>query len=90
MVWNGLVIAAIPSWLALGSTLPLMMWVLLGLATLMASFFMYRTLVHSTGAIPSEYYSEQKRPGYKAYQQRTNRFFPAPPKPVTEPSERPR
>lgn len=90
MVWNGLVIAAIPSWLALGSTLPLMMWVLLGLATLMASFFMYRTLVYSTGAIPSEYYSEQKRPGYKAYQQRTNRFFPAPPRPVTEPSEKPR
>ena len=89
MVWNGLVIAAIPSWLALSASLSWPMWILLGLATLMASFFMYRTLVYSTGAIPSEYYSEQKRPGYRAYQQRTNRFFPGPPKSVPDPSQKP-
>jgi steroid 5-alpha reductase family enzyme len=87
MVWNGLVIAAIPSWLALSSSLPQLVWALLGLATLMASFFMYRTLVYTTGAIPAEYYSAQKRPGYQAYQQRTNRFFPGRPKPIAKPSQ---
>jgi steroid 5-alpha reductase family enzyme len=35
-------------------------------------------LVHYTGAVPSEHYSVQKRPEYKAYQQSTNRFFPGP------------
>lgn len=78
MVWNGLIVAAIPSWIALRSQETFVIWVLLGLGLLLASVFMYRTLVHLTGAIPSEYYSEQKRPDYKAYQQRTNRFFPGP------------
>jgi steroid 5-alpha reductase family enzyme len=39
---------------------------------------MYSTLVYVTGAVPSEYFSAQKRPGYKDYQQTTNRFFPGP------------
>jgi steroid 5-alpha reductase family enzyme len=78
MVWNGLIVAAIPSWIALRSQETFVIWSLLGLGLLLASVFMYRTLVHLTGAIPSEYYSEQKRPYYKAYQQRTNRFFPGP------------
>jgi len=78
MVWNGLIVAAIPSWITLRSQETFVIWVLLGLGLLLASVFMYRTLVHLTGAIPSEYYSEQKRPDYKAYQQRTNRFFPGP------------
>ena len=65
MVWNGLIVAAIPSWLALRSQETLAIWLLLGLGLLLASAVMYRTLVHLTGAIPSEYYSEQKRPGYK-------------------------
>ena len=78
MVWNGLIVAAIPSWIALRSQETFVIWVLLGLGLLLASVFMYRTLVHLTGAIPSQYYSEQKRPDYKAYQQRTNRFFPGP------------
>lgn len=82
MVWNGLIVAAIPSWLALRSQETLAIWLLLGLGLLLASAVMYRTLVHLTGAIPSEYYSEQKRPGYKVYQQRTNRFFPGPRRPV--------
>ena len=38
----------------------------------------YQTLAHYTGAKPAEYYSVQKRPGYAAYQQTTNRFFPRP------------
>jgi len=39
---------------------------------------MYKTLVYTTGAIPSEYFSLQKRPDYKEYQKTTNRFFPGP------------
>ena len=78
MVWNGLVIAAIPSWLALRGAESDLVWLLLGLGLLLASKFMYSTLVYITGAVPSEYYSAQKRPGYKEYQQQTNRFFPGP------------
>jgi len=78
MVWNGLIIAAIPSWLSLKGAESDPVWFLLGLGLLMASKFMYSTLVYTTGAVPSEYYSVQKRPDYKEYQQQTNRFFPGP------------
>ena len=78
MVWNGLVIAAIPSWLALQSTESSAVWLLLGVGLLFTSRVMYSTLVYATGAAPSEYYSVQKRPAYTEYQQRTNRFFPGP------------
>jgi steroid 5-alpha reductase family enzyme len=78
MVWNGLVIAAIPSWLALQSSETTLVWMLLGAGLLFTSRVMYSTLVYATGAVPSEYYSVQKRPGYTEYQQRTNRFFPGP------------
>jgi steroid 5-alpha reductase family enzyme len=78
MVWNGLVIAAIPSWLSLRGAESDALWLLLGLGLLLASKFMYSTLVYITGAVPSEYYSAEKRPGYTDYQQQTNRFFPGP------------
>ena len=78
MVWNGLVIAAIPSWLSLRGLETDPVWYLLGLGLLMASGFMYASLVFITGAVPSEYYSAQKRPGYTDYQKQTNRFFPGP------------
>ena len=78
MVWNGVVIAAIPSWLALYSAESVLIWALLGLGLLMVSYGLFATLVRYTGAVPSEYYSAQKRPGYKAYQQQTNQFFPGP------------
>ena len=78
MVWNGLVIAAIPSWLSLKGFESEPVWFLLGIGLLLASKFMYTTLVYTTGAVPSEYYSVQKRPDYKDYQQQTNRFFPGP------------
>jgi len=80
MVWNGLVIAAIPSWLALRGAESELLWWLLGLGLLLASKFMYSTLVYITGAVPSEYYSAQKRTGYREYQKQTNRFFPGPAK----------
>jgi steroid 5-alpha reductase family enzyme len=78
MVWNGLVIAAIPSWLALHDHESIIIWGLLGAGLLMASKMMYSTLVYHTGAVPAEYYSVQKRPEYKAYQETTNIFFPGP------------
>ena len=78
MVWNGLVVAAIPSWLALQNTESTLIWGLLGAGLLFTSRMMYSTLVYVTGAVPSEYYSAQKRPGYAEYQQHTNRFFPGP------------
>ena len=80
MVWNALVIASIPSWLALINTESLPMFIFIGLGLLFASRAMYVTLVTYTGAVPSEYYSVQKRPAYKDYQQTTNMFFPGPKK----------
>ena len=75
-IWNSLIIISIPSWLALQSSESLIIWVLLGLALLFVSIMMYNTLVYLTGAIPSEYYSLQKRPNYKSYTKRVNMFFP--------------
>jgi steroid 5-alpha reductase family enzyme len=80
MVWNGLLIAALPSWLALQGVENAMLWLLLGAGLLFTSKVMHDTLVYGTGAVPSEYYSLQKRPDYKEYQLRTNRFFPGPQK----------
>ncbi len=78
MVWNGLVIAAIPSWMALYQQESIIIWGLLAAGILMASRMMYTTLVFYTGAVPAEFYSVQKRPEYKDYQQTTNIFFPGP------------
>ena len=78
MVWNGLIIASIPSWILLYNAESVTIWILLGLGLLFTSRMMYTTLVYHTGAIPSEYYSLKKRPEYKSYQQTTNIFFPGP------------
>jgi steroid 5-alpha reductase family enzyme len=88
MVWNGLVVMALPSWLALkdiqseifNDQVDQILWLLLGAGLIYVSRMMYLTLVYGTGAIPAEHYSVQKRPGYKDYQKTTNRFFPGPPK----------
>ncbi len=76
MVWNGLIIASIPSYISLFNSEIFWLWIFLGVALLYTSRIMYITLVYLTGAVPSEYYSVQKRPAYKAYQQSTNIFFP--------------
>lgn len=76
MVWNALMIAAIPSWLALQSSEHIVVWILLGLGLLFVSRIMYLSLVYLTGAVPSEYYSLKKRPDYKNYQKQVNMFFP--------------
>ena len=80
MVWNGLIIASIPSYISLFDSEALWLWIMIGVALLYTSRIMYISLVYLTGAIPSEYYSAQKRPAYKAYQQSTNIFFPGPKK----------
>lgn len=76
LVWTGIVIAAMPSWLALRLVEPGYVWVVLGVGSVAASLMMYVTLVYLTGAIPSEYYSVRKRPEYRRYQETTNMFFP--------------
>lgn len=80
MVWNALVIAAIPSWWQLYQTEHIAIFILLGLGLLFVSKIMYTTLVQYTGAVPAEFYSVQKRPEYKTYQATTNMFFPGPTK----------
>ena len=80
MVWNGLIIASIPSFILLFDSEALWLWIMIGVALLYTSRIMYITLVYLTGAVPSEYYSAQKRPNYKKYQQSTNIFFPGPKK----------
>ena len=76
MVWNGLIIASIPSYIGLYRQESFIIFAFLGLSLIYTSRIMYLTLVYLTGAIPSEYYSVQKRPDYKAYQESTNMFFP--------------
>jgi len=78
MVWNGLVIASIPSLIHMFEFEHVAIWGLLAVGILFASRAMYVTLVYYTGAVPAEYYSVLKRPEYKAYQQTTNMFFPGP------------
>lgn len=80
LVWTGVVIASIPSWLALRGSEADFVWAVLGIGGLGASVMMYITLVYLTGAIPSEYYSVRKRQDYKHYQETTNMFFPWLPK----------
>jgi steroid 5-alpha reductase family enzyme len=78
LVWTAMVIASIPSWLALYTQIHFITWLLLGAGLLFVSKIMYTTLVHYTGAVPAEYYSVKKRAEYKNYQKETNRFFPGP------------
>jgi steroid 5-alpha reductase family enzyme len=76
LVWTGLVVAAVPSWLSLKSTEAFATWIVLGLGAMCASMMLYITLVYLTGAKPAEYYSVRKRPAYKEYQEKTSMFFP--------------
>jgi steroid 5-alpha reductase family enzyme len=76
LVWSGIVIAAMPSWLSLYTTEQAYVWLVLGIGGAGASLMLYITLVYLTGAIPAEYYSVRKRAEYKHYQETTNMFFP--------------
>jgi len=79
MVWNGLVVMAMPSLLHLFDVEPVWVAGLLTLGLFFVPRLMYVTLVFYTGAKPAEFYSVQKRPDYADYQKTTNRFFPGPP-----------
>eukprot|EP01079_Euglenida_sp_SAG-EU17-18_P010734 gene10734-290_t len=73
MVWNALVLVAIPSlpyirW-AVGD--PLYAHVADAAMMLMVPLGMYYCLVHWTGANPAEYFSALKRPAYSEYQRST-------------------
>jgi len=80
MVWNSLIITSIPSLLALWQTpeeaLLVKVGMTMGLIT--TSTMMYQCLVNYTGAIPAEFYTVQKRPGYVKYQKMVNMFVPGP------------
>ncbi|MFC9440254.1 DUF1295 domain-containing protein [Nocardia sp. NPDC057030] len=78
MQWNAVAVMCLPELVDhLGRTnLYTAIWLVIGL--LGCSVTMYWCLVFYTGAVPAEYYSMQKRPDYRDYQARTNRFFPGP------------
>lgn len=76
LVWTGIVIAAMPSWWVLRDSEVGYLWAVLGVGGVGASVMLYITLVYLTGAKPAEYYSVQKRPAYRHYQETTNMFFP--------------
>ena len=76
LVWTGLVIATLPSWIALRGAEALPIWFILGVGAAGASVMLYITLIYLTGAKPAEYYSVRKRAEYKAYQEKTSMFFP--------------
>ena len=76
LVWTGIVIATVPSWLVLQANETVFVWMIMGIGSLLASVMLYITLVYLTGAKPAEYFSVQKRAGYKAYQETTSMFFP--------------
>lgn len=74
--WHGLILVALPSLLRLGDDVGPLAWSVLAVALLGISALMYWVLVHYTGAIPAEHFSVQRRPGYRDYQRRVNRFVP--------------
>ncbi|MEM7355023.1 MAG: DUF1295 domain-containing protein, partial [Acidobacteriota bacterium] len=78
MVWNGLVLMAIPALPHLFELESALVAALLTAGLFFVPRLMYMTLVYYTGAKPAEYYSVQKRPDYAEYQRTTNRFFPGP------------
>ena len=86
MVWNSLILASIPSLMALWKTEEEALLTKIGItwSLFMVSKMMYGCLVSYTGAEPAEYYSVLKRPGYKDYQKQVNMFFPGPRTPLRE------
>ena len=82
MVWNALIVMSIPSWIALEGRVHVVLWIAIGLCTVFLARIMYTVLTQYSGAKPAEFYSVQKRPGYRAYQARTRMFFPARPREI--------
>jgi len=80
MVWNAMIISSISSFNAAFSEDQQLVWIIICIGMFYISYIMYTTLVYYTGAVPSEFYTLQKRPNYKEYQDQTNMFFPGPKK----------
>ena len=80
MVWNAMIISSLSSLIIAFSTDQQVVWIIIVVGLFYISYIMYTTLVYYTGAVPSEFYTLQKRPNYKAYQEQTNMFFPGPKK----------
>ncbi len=76
LVWLGLTISSLPSLIALSAEAPWIQSALLAAGLAYLPYLMYQVLVHYSGAVPAEFYSRQKRPGYADYQRRVPRFFP--------------
>ncbi|MDA9627351.1 DUF1295 domain-containing protein [Flavobacteriaceae bacterium] len=80
MVWNAMIISSFSSLVIAFSKDQQLVWIIICIGLFYISYIMYTTLVYYTGAVPSEFYTLQKRPNYKAYQEQTNMFFPGPKK----------
>ena len=78
MVWNAMIISSLSSLIIAFSTDQQVVWIIIVVGLFYISYIMYTTLVYYTGAVPSEFYTLQKRPNYKEYQEQTNMFFPGP------------
>jgi len=78
MVWNSMIISSLPSLVIAFSDDQQLVWIIICIGLFYISYIMYTTLVYYTGAVPSEFYTLQKRPNYKEYQEQTNMFFPGP------------
>ncbi len=78
MVWNAMIISSLSSLIIAFSTDQQVVWIIICIGLFYISYIMYTTLVYYTGAVPSEFYTLQKRPNYKEYQEQTNMFFPGP------------
>lgn len=76
LVWTGVVVGSAAAWMLAQNQESFPVWILMGVGALLASVMMYITLVYLTGATPAEYYSAQKRAGYREYQRTTSMFFP--------------
>ncbi len=76
IVWLGLTVSSLPSLIAISSQSSWFQIVALAACLAYLPYLMYQVLVNYSGAVPAEYYSRQKRPGYADYQRRVPRFFP--------------
>jgi steroid 5-alpha reductase family enzyme len=73
-----MIISSLPSLVIAFSDDQQLVWIIICMGLFYISYIMYTTLVYYTGAVPSEFYTLQKRPNYKEYQEQTNMFFPGP------------
>nr|WP_052478736.1 DUF1295 domain-containing protein [Kibdelosporangium sp. MJ126-NF4]CEL20351.1 FIG005069: Hypothetical protein [Kibdelosporangium sp. MJ126-NF4]CTQ97576.1 FIG005069: Hypothetical protein [Kibdelosporangium sp. MJ126-NF4] len=76
MQWNALVLVSLPQLVDLFAGVPTLAGIVLVVGLAGTSACMYWCLVRYTGAVPAEYYSARKRPAYRDYQARVNRFVP--------------